>query len=222
MKQVLNEHETLQHILSTGCSISRFGDGELRLISGSSAPGQRIDKLEIGEHLKKVLDNPIKNHLSCVPVPGAFMPEKKMKFWMGYFSQVKKITEGKNDVFGSSFIGRTDSAPQIDNSVYWEKCRNLFKGQHVLIFCGVGKHPFPDSSIFEYAFSFRYLFGPDKNAYGSLNSIMSVLLKQKKVDTFVLSLGPTATVLAYELCKFGVRALDLGRLGVYYSERTQI
>ena len=34
---------------------------------------------------------------------------------------------------------------------------------------------------------------------------------------FLLALGPTATVLAYDLCKAGYRALDIGHLDICYE-----
>lgn len=220
MIDFMGERRTVDYMLSTKCSISRFGDGELRLIHGGSAPGQRELKKEIGFHLHTILDRPVKGHLSCIPLLNAGMSDKKYKFWKSYGPYTEAYLKS-DSIFGSAFIGRTDSAPHIDDSEYWESCRRLFKGDHVLILCGKDKGVFPDKSLFRYALSHRVLCGPPKNAYKSLNALLSVLLKQKKVDVFVLSLGPTATVLAYELSRYGFRALDLGRLGCYYADRSQ-
>lgn len=34
---------------------------------------------------------------------------------------------------------------------------------------------------------------------------------------FLLALGPTATVLAYDLCKIGFQAIDIGHLDIEYE-----
>ena len=38
---------------------------------------------------------------------------------------------------------------------------------------------------------------------------------KRKINYFLLALGPTATVLAYDLCKMGYQAVDIGhRFGI--------
>lgn len=55
------------------------------------------------------------------------------------------------------------------------------------------------------------------NAFQEYDRILQAALKVKKSVLFLLALGPTATILAYDLCKAGVQAIDIGRVDVEYE-----
>lgn len=60
---------------------------------------------------------------------------------------------------------------------------------------------------------------PCGNSWGSYPEILSNVKKvvaENRDALYILALGPTATVLAYDLC-VGVQALDLGHLDVQYE-----
>ena len=46
---------------------------------------------------------------------------------------------------------------------------------------------------------------------------MKILIKIKKNILILISLGPTATVLAYDLCKLGYQAIDVGHIDIEYE-----
>ena len=63
----------------------------------------------------------------------------------------------------------------------------------------------------------RILFCPVKNAFKKYDQILSAF---DEVDSDVLilaALGPTATVLAYDLCKKGYQAVDFGHISEEYE-----
>lgn len=63
----------------------------------------------------------------------------------------------------------------------------------------------------------EYYEAPNKNAFESYTAILGDLIKYKKDVTFLIILGPTATVLAYDLTVHGYRALDIGHVGKDYT-----
>jgi len=58
---------------------------------------------------------------------------------------------------------------------------------------------------------------PERNAYDCYEKILSVCKKQDKDVLFLVALGPTATVLAYDLCNDGFQAIDIGHLDIEYE-----
>ena len=42
-------------------------------------------------------------------------------------------------------------------------------------------------------------------------------MKQSKENLILLALGPTATILAYDLCRLGYQALDIGHIDIEYE-----
>ncbi len=59
---------------------------------------------------------------------------------------------------------------------------------------------------------------PHKNAFDKYDRILSMVEKSVLKDELALiSLGPTATVLAYDLARCGIQALDIGQIDNEYE-----
>ena len=74
------------------------------------------------------------------------------------------------------------------------------------------------NDLFQEAASIRRIIAPAKNAFSMYDEILTAAEKYAEKDTLVLiSLGPTATVLAYDLAMKGIQALDIGQLDNEYE-----
>lgn len=59
---------------------------------------------------------------------------------------------------------------------------------------------------------------PIKDAFSKYNEILSVCKNNSSgTGLFIIALGPTATVLAYDLAKEGFRAIDAGHIDTMYE-----
>lgn len=116
------------------------------------------------------------------------------RFWSGYKNkgQVKKI------------IGLYKKI--------W-KDRNVVFVEGELTRMGVG------NDLFDGVSSVQRILCPAKNAWNKYSEILATILELNLNENtlFILALGPTATVLAYDLTKAGYQALDLGHLDVQYE-----
>ena len=66
--------------------------------------------------------------------------------------------------------------------------------------------------------SYAVIRGPMVDAWVHYRKLMKAVLDHRpQYDLAVLSLGPTATAMAYDLCREGMQALDLGHLGMFYA-----
>jgi len=58
---------------------------------------------------------------------------------------------------------------------------------------------------------------PPKNAYKIYNKILERIKLENKEQLILLALGPTATILAYDLAKEGYQAVDIGHMDIEYE-----
>lgn len=74
------------------------------------------------------------------------------------------------------------------------------------------------NDLFENAENVRRIICPAKDAYDKYNNILhSVQKYATKEDLILISLGPTATVLAFDLAISGFQAIDIGQLDNEYE-----
>ena len=86
----------------------------------------------------------------------------------------------------------------------------LIEGEYVR--SGVGNDLFGDAK------SVRRIICPAKNAFEKYDEILNAILDfAEKDDLILISLGPTATVLAYDVYKAGYQAIDFGQLDNEYE-----
>ncbi len=74
------------------------------------------------------------------------------------------------------------------------------------------------NDLFDNCGSIERILGPAENAIDRYDEIMSAALKQPKDKLFLIALGPTATVLAYDLYKEGYQAIDIGHIDLIYEK----
>lgn len=71
--------------------------------------------------------------------------------------------------------------------------------------------------MFSGAESIQRIIGPAENAFHAYDKILECCKDQTKDKLFLLALGPTATVLACDLCKMGYQAVDIGHIDLEYE-----
>ena len=65
--------------------------------------------------------------------------------------------------------------------------------------------------------SIKRILCPTRNAYNLYDKILNAALKVDKNNLIIISLGPTASILAYDLAKYGYQAVDLGHADIQYE-----
>ena len=71
--------------------------------------------------------------------------------------------------------------------------------------------------MFDNVKSFGRILCPTQNAFEKYNEIFNEACKISKDRLILLSLGPTAKILAYNLYKEGYRVLDIGHIDLEYE-----
>jgi len=221
--------ETLDKILQDKCSLARFGDGEFGVMFGSRIC-YHDHCHEIAQRLKEVLDSDIPNLLiglpPCFGSLDGFIPPT-INFWRKWMSKKRQMVYSSLDmdrIYYNAFSNRyylnyekTDEHLQACRK-YFKKLKQIWKNRDVILFesqqgrLGVG------NDLLEGAKSIsRILFCPIKNAFNKYDEILSAFDGIDSDALILLALGPTATVLAHDLCKKGYQTVDIGLIGGEYE-----
>lgn len=225
--QIENTLESLARI-QTGKSVARFGDGEFNLIFGKNLGFQKADPT-LSEKLLEVLLTDVENLEIGLPKVFGSLKEyekKSARFWRAYLcdnrSRIMKLLEKSEDKtyintnmtrFWTGYKDKSKVGRIIEEyKKIWEY-KNVVFIEGELTRCGVG------NDLFDNVRSLKRILCPSKDAWKSYGQIIQAITNRKwdKDTLFILALGPTATILAHDMAKLGLQALDLGHLDVQYE-----
>jgi hypothetical protein len=207
--RTLTEHQTLARVVA-GASLARFGDGELRQAeSACNIKPQRADAA-LTARLRAIL----KDAGDClVGIPNIHAHGPKDYHWKTYARFSKLLAEGT--LYGSAFISRPDSAPWVDEPGYWALLQSLWRDRDVTLVRGTTKSFHRDLLLAAGATSVREVLCKPEHAWADYDAILAEIGTPPRV---LLCLGPTATVLAVDLCAKGIHAIDLGHAGAFWNK----
>lgn len=230
--KIMSSRRTLRYIRKNGCSVARFGDGELAFLMKE---GYRIPFQTNSQGLAQGLEDTLKNDnpklLLCIPrylnsLCGC--TKECQKGWWQWGQQddrQKKVvtklreTAGANYIFGDALITRPymDRKNKAAAKKLFKELKKLWKGCNILIVegeqtrLGVGNDLFSDTK------RIRRILAPAVGAFDCYDQIISAVTKIAGDDLVLLALGPAATVLASDLASRGIRALDVGHIDIEYE-----
>lgn len=200
---VLPEVDTL-HQVCAGRSIARYGDGEFKLCWGAGIKSQTFHA-GLQARLRAIL----RSSGEClVGIPNIHSRTPKAPFWRSYTRATSLLAERP---YVSSFITRPDSAPWIDTPAYWATVESLWRDQDVTLVRGTGGKCLTPADLAS-ARSVTEVLAPRQHAFAEYAAIFERIGRPARA---ILCLGPTATVLAVDLCARGVHAIDLGHIALF-------
>lgn len=222
---VKTTEETVDKIIQ-GYSISRYGDGEFDIAFRKKGINFQKYELKLEILLKKILNSNLENHL--VAIPRTLIDIENLKrgekyFWSRYYVKQRKKLERnlqKEKIYYDSMISRF-YMPYINpqkNIEVIKKLMDYFNNKKILIIEGENTRFGLGNSLLHNSKEIQRIILPDKNSFEKYEEVMEFIINNFTKDIIILiALGPTATVLAYELCKNGFQALDIGHLDVEYE-----
>ena len=205
---VLAERETLDQVVS-GRSIARYGDGEFKLCADGKGIKSQIGHPRLADRLRGILRD---SGQCLVGIPNIRSDTPKAEFWGKYMAAGRFLMQGRQYV--SAFISRPDSAPWINSEEYWAQLESLWLGQDVTLVRGSTKSLIAEDLVG--ARSVAEVICPRQHAWGDYSEILARVGRPKRA---LLCLGPTATVMAVDLCAGGTHAIDLGHVGMFLRKR---
>ncbi len=204
---VAGEFETLRQVCA-GRSIARYGDGEFKMAAhGAGIKSQNPDEA-LSQRLREILAD---SGDCLVGIPNIHSETPKSEFWSKHLRFAELLSDRP---YVSSFISRPDSAPWINTDEYWALLESLWVGEDVTVVRGSGKSLAPEDLIG--AGEITDVLCRKQHAYQDYDEILGRIGTPKRA---LICLGPTATVLAVDLCRRGVHAIDLGHVAIFMRKR---
>lgn len=200
--------------LKAGFSLTRFGDGEFKILRG----GHGITNLQeynkaLEQKLLKTFSDPLPKLLIGVPNPLGTRPYVAgfYRHFTGFISDQPARTKS---IFVSSFFTRP-SLVNLDTEMYFKRAKAVWKDRDVVLINFNSN--LPDHFLFRDSFcTFIEISRRDCFCdYGEIMASCNKLCGQGKM--FLISAGPTANCLVYDLCEKGEHAIDIGQLAFEHS-----
>ncbi len=207
--------ETMDMLVDTGVSISRFGDGEMKLIAGKGIGFQKASG-ELAERLKEVLKSQSENHITGI---------------LDVFGSLTKYTDGLQDYFreylhdynrefqygllniNKTYYNAFITRPYISYKdkqhagEVFESFKKVWDGKNILIVEGDRTRLGRGNDLFNNVKSCKRIICPNENAFEKYGQILGAVKKQDK----------GMLVLAYDLAKEGFHAVDIGHIDIEYE-----
>lgn len=223
--EIENPLATIDEIITQKKSVCRFGDGEFELLEGRSIEFQKSSLL-LTERLHEILNSDIQSTIICIPHYFWYSVKDCNTLTKTYTRKTisvkrndyEKVLAKSKKYYATEFtqLYMTYSA-SVNLSNYFERLKNIWSGRDVTLIQGEGITKNFTYNIFDGAKSLEYNFAPSKNAFFDYSNILERAKTIDKNRLILIILGPTATILAYDLANMGYQAIDIGHTAKDYE-----
>lgn len=222
--KVKTTDETLENIISSKCSVSRYGDGEFGLMRGRGLIFQPFSK-EIQNRLKEVINSNIDDHIVCIPDVFSNIDkfkEKPKAYWEKYLNLNRGMIYNllnKNKLYYDALVTRlyVDYREKAKVGLRFKQMKKIWEDRNVIIVEGEKSRLGIGNDLFNNSKSIKRIICPSVNAFSKYNDILECVKLEDKTTLILIALGPTATILAYDLSKEGYQAIDIGHIDIEYE-----
>lgn len=233
--KIMDSRATIDYIIRHQCSISRFGDGELKMVFRYFNKKVRVSKgfQRYDEHLAKRLAQVLKgggNKKLLICIPYLFRPEGMTErtedarfFWKRficrYHQQMLQLLS-QSCLYGDTNISRfyLSKAEKSECKAYVLHLKKIWEQRDICFVEGKYSRFGVGNDLFDNASSIKRIICPSVNAFDKYSQILNTICNRVPKETLIiLALGQTASVLAHDLSDIGYQALDLGHIDVEYE-----
>lgn len=219
--------ETIDSVTEKGVSISRFGDGEFKWIDMTGQKSFEKDSKELSSKLLEVLNSDDKQ--VAIALPQAFKDPSILtanKYWEREMGKYGK--QWLNDInLNSHYYNVNITRPYMDlrnkkiaNYVF-DKFKEFMENKDILIIEGTETHFGEGNDLLKNVNSIKRVECPAHNAFESYDDIYNHsvdVINKWNPDVVLTALGPTATVLTFDLTKKTKKqVIDIGHFDIEYE-----
>lgn len=225
--QILEGVMLLKKIIQDHSSLCRFGDGEFEMIRKNERPWFQKPDSVLSRRLKEVLCS--EDNMINIAIAQNFIKLERYKdnaaecireYMYGGTREYILGILNRDRIYYDAYVTRpyilyqdrknADKIFPLFKEVWKKRDIVIIEGEYSRI--GVGNDLMKDAD------SVCRILCPSKNAWDKYEEILRIVLKKVSKESLIcISLGPCATVLAYDLAKEGYQALDIGQLDNEYE-----
>ena len=198
--KVMTNRETIDYIIQTRCSVSRYGDGELKLICGKMT-AYEAPSAALTEDLKRALTEDNKQFFPCIPsffssLDG--LTAQAASYWKRHLSRFRRAwykNTGKNIVYGNAFISRFyfDYEDKAGAGKLFDRIKKIWDGREIILIEGGKSRLGYGNDLFAGASSVRRILVPlqelERGAHEVQQGNLSVRLSHEGKDEFTPALS---------------------------------
>ena len=228
LPRIVSVECTCERIISEKCSMSRYGDGEFEIILGKAKDIYQSDNAKLAERLREILTSDVQNHIVALADDYGAMEgirKENKETIRKYMTEEKRKQHyallDMNKTYYNAYISRPYVIYPHDEI---EKARKRFDDlkriwdqREVLLVEGDRTRMGIGNDLFANAESVERIIAPNENAFDVYDAVYDAVMEEGENKVILIALGPTATVLAYDLAKAGYWALDIGHLDLEYE-----
>lgn len=225
-----DKNRILEEIRKKGLSLARFGDGEFSIMLNEERPKfQKVDD-RLAERMQQVLAS--ENSAILIAIAdnygdlGQYTQEAAdgIRDYMtqpGMRERHYKLLK-KNRVYADAYVSRPyvmyrDHMTEAPFRRF-EQWKQVWKDRDVILVEGEKTRVGVGNDLLDSSASVRRILCPAVNAFDRYEDILNACRKYaQKDELFLVALGPTASVLAYDLTIAGYQAIDVGHLDLEYE-----
>lgn len=223
--RICDDVTTVNKIVTERCSMSRFGDGELKLLTGKDTDFQQAND-EICCKLRTILHDDNEGLLVGLPYTWHELGKLKYRayeFWSSYLARELDSTilpavnlnkQYYDSIFTRFYIDY--KSPEHARRLI-PLIKKIWQDRHVCIVEGKYSRLGVGNDFFDNAASVSRILCPPTNAFSVYNQILAEVSKQPRETLVLLALGMTATCAAYDIHKLGYQAVDVGHVDIEYE-----
>lgn len=222
---VWSEEETIQHLLENKSSICRFGDGELKLMVGEKHKSFQDVNHSLNNRLIEVLNSNVPNILVAIHPVRDF--DSLGRIWQKFIIRIglpvlNLLDSNRRYPSMGVFRGLPKNTKEnLVNRIL--KIKKLWEGRKILLVVGENSRFTFEEELFNNVESVDYVYAPAKNAFEVYDEIVNKVKQYNKDEYLILIvLGPTATVMAYDLALDGYQAIDFGQMPGTYKRAKKV
>lgn len=217
--KVNSEKETIDKIVKDSLSIARFGDGEFNICIGRKIGFQKKNK-ELAARLKEILQSDEQKILIGINT----LPEinKLSDIWKKFIIRRGYRTLrllNSNKIYESSTITTTFPEDDQDLNKRVLDLKKIWNKRKVTFVVGKDSRFFLNQDLFDNIDEHEFIYGPAKHAFSEYNNLLNEITQRSTDKLILLSLGPTATLLSFDLARMGYQAVDIGHMPSKYHRQ---
>ncbi len=228
LPKVCSVETTCKKIISDKCSMSRYGDGEFEIIFGHAKDIYQGNDEALAKRLREILLSDLDNHIIALADDYGAMQgirRKNRNTIRRYMTEEKREKHYALLNMDKEYYNAYISRPYViypHNEIErakerFDNLKRIWASCDILLVEGESTRMGVGNDLFANAESIQRIIAPNENAYKIYDEIYHAALQYGKDKLILIALGPTATVLAYDLAKEGYWALDIGHLDLEYE-----
>ena len=198
------------------------------MIFGKGIGFQDYDN-KLSQKLIKVLNSNEKNLLIGLNIPYKEKDLQKLtisvrNYWINYLNRyqlnLSQLINKKRKYYSatiSRFYMRYKDKSIKNIKKYIKKLKTIWDHKNILIIEGEKSRLGIGNDLFNNVKSIKRIICPVKNAFYVYDKIIKEVKKLKENRLILIALGPTASILAYDLYKLGYQSIDIGHVDIEYE-----